>query len=99
MSVETAVKLLTSDVAKLFGIRDRGRLAVGYAGDLNIFALDELRYGKDILVEDLPDGSARLSRPPGGFRATVVAGVPTQLGDVPTGAHPGRMLDPTARGG
>jgi N-acyl-D-aspartate/D-glutamate deacylase len=97
MDVETAVRLLTTDVAKLFGIHDRGRLEVGYAGDVAVFALDELSYEKDVVKEDLPDGSQRLSRPPGGFRATVVEGVPTQLEGVPTGAQPGRMLDPTAR--
>jgi len=97
MSVETAVRLLTSDVARLFGIHDRGRLAVGYAGDVVVFALDELHYEKDIVVQDLPDRSTRLSRPPGGFRATVAGGVPTQLAGRPTGARPGRMLDPNAR--
>ncbi|MCH2170798.1 amidohydrolase family protein [Myxococcota bacterium] len=97
MSIETAVQLLTSDVARLFGIHDRGQLQPGMAGDVTIFSVDELRYHEDITVADLPDGSSRLSRPPGGFRATVVGGVPTQLEGQPTGKRPGRMLEPTPR--
>jgi N-acyl-D-aspartate/D-glutamate deacylase len=92
MTVETAVRLLTVDVANLFGIRDRGRLAVGCAGDVCVFSLDELHYEPEIIVSDLPDGSSRLSRPEGGFRATIASGVITQQGGVATGARPGRMI-------
>ena len=92
MTVETAVRLLTLDVANLFGIRDRGRLAVGAAGDVCVFSLDELHYEPEIIVSDLPDGSSRLSRPEGGFRATIASGVITQQGGVATGARPGRMI-------
>lgn len=98
LRVEAAVKLLTSDVAKLFGVHDRGRLEVGSAGDVCVFALDELHYDDLITVADLPDGSERLSRPPGGFRATVVGGVPTHWLGESTGERPGRMLEPGPRG-
>jgi len=58
-----------------------------------VFALDELEYGPDRTVHDLPDGAPRLTRPPGGFRATAVGGVVTQEGGVATGARPGGPLD------
>ena len=58
--------------------RGRGRLAPGYAGDLVVFALDELDYLPDRFVHDLPGGAPRLTRPPGGFRYTVVSGTVVQ---------------------
>ena len=42
---------------------------------------------------DLPGGAPRLTRPPGGFRATAVAGIVTQEGGVATGARPAGPLD------
>lgn len=96
LSIERAVKMLTSDVARIFGVRDRGVLAPGLAGDLTVFSLDAIHYPGDERVADLPDGSKRLTRPGGGYRATVVSGVPTQLEGKATPALPGRMLDPTA---
>ena len=73
LTIESAVRELTAHVANAFGIRDRGVVAPGLAGDLVVFALDELTYQHDTFVYDLPGGAARLTRPPGGFRATIVA--------------------------
>ncbi|MEE3332190.1 MAG: amidohydrolase family protein [Myxococcota bacterium] len=94
LSIEAAVAAMTSDVAKLFGIRDRGIVAPGYAGDLAVFDLAEVHYEGDEFVNDLPDGSGRLRRSGSGFRATIVSGTPTQLSGTATGEHPGRCLDP-----
>jgi len=57
-----------------------------------VFALDELHWDTDVFVDDLPAGASRLRRPPGGYRATVVAGEITQLDGEPTGARPGNIL-------
>lgn len=97
LTIEEGVRALTGRPAEIFGIRDRGLLAPGYAGDLAVFALDELRYEMDHFVTDLPDGSARLTRPHGGYRATVAAGVPTHQDGAATGARPCGMLDAAAR--
>ena len=43
---------------------------------------------------DVPHGTWRFTRPPAGFRATVVAGTPTWLDGDDTGARPGRLLRP-----
>ena len=92
LTVEQGVHQMTGRIAEVFGIRDRGVLAPGRAGDVAVFALDELDYRADRTVHDLPGGAPRLTRPPGGFRATAVAGVVTQEGGVATGARPGGPL-------
>jgi len=92
-TVEAAVHELTGRQADVFGFRDRGVVEPGRAGDLAVFALDELHWDDDVFVADLPDGTSRLRRPEGGYRATVVNGVPVQTGGELTGALPGRMLD------
>jgi len=96
-SLEHAVHILTQRPAQVFGIRDRGVIAPGHAGDLVVFELDRITWPEDHLVHDLPDGSSRLRRPWGGYRATVVNGVPTQVEGTQTDARTGRMLDGGAR--
>ncbi len=88
LGVEAGVHQLTGRLADAFGIPDRGVIAPGLAGDLVVFALDELAYGPEWFVHDLPGGAPRLTRPPGGYRATAVAGVVTQTDGVATGARP-----------
>jgi N-acyl-D-aspartate/D-glutamate deacylase len=68
-------------------------LTEGAAADLVVFALDELHWDDDVFVADLPGGSKRFRRPEGGYRATVVGGVPVQEHGELTGALPGRVLD------
>jgi len=91
-TLERAVHELTGRQASLFGFTDRGHVAPGAIADLTVFALDELHYDDDVFVNDLPGGGARLRRGEGGYRATIVDGVPTQLNGVMTGELPGRML-------
>ena len=93
LGLEAAVHELTGRIATTFGIPGRGVVAPGGAGDLVVFALDELSYAPDTFVSDLPGGAPRLTRPPGGFRATVVAGTVTQREGVATGARPAGPLD------
>ncbi|HZP30913.1 MAG TPA: amidohydrolase family protein [Acidimicrobiia bacterium] len=95
-TLEAAVHELTGRQADVFGFRDRGVVAPGRAADLAVFVLDELHWDDDVFVPDLPDGTSRLRRPEGGYRATIVNGVPVQLGGELTGALPGRMLDVNA---
>jgi len=73
---------------------DRGVIAPGKAGDLAVFALDEIEMRQEVRAYDVPHGTWRFTRPPAGFRATVVAGTPTWLDGDDTGARPGRLLRP-----
>ncbi|ADP80155.1 N-acyl-D-amino-acid deacylase family protein [Pseudofrankia inefficax] len=92
LTLEQAIHQLTGRQADVFGFHGRGRLAPGAVADLTVFALDELDYAQDGFIADLPNGGLRLRRPAGGYRATVVRGVPVQLGGQATGALPGRVI-------
>ena len=92
LTLEQAVHALTGRQADIFGFTGRGRVAEGMVADLAVFALDELHYDSDSFVNDLPKDGARLRRPEGGFRATVVGGVPVQLEGKLTGSLPGRVI-------
>jgi N-acyl-D-aspartate/D-glutamate deacylase len=92
LQIEEAVHALTGRTAGFFGLTDRGVIAPGKAGDLAVFALDEIELRQETKVFDVPHGTWRFTRPPAGFRATVVAGTPTWMDGAATGAHPGRAI-------
>ncbi len=96
ITLEHAVHCFTGRQADFFGITDRGRIAPGQAADLAIFDLDELVHPADQPVRDIPFGSWRYTKPPAGYRATIVNGEPTWLYGALTGARPGGFLDPGA---
>ena len=84
LTVERAVHEMTGRQAEVFGLRARGVLAAGAVADLVVFALDELHYDTDGFVNDLPGGGRRLRRPEGGYRATFVDELTSEL--------PGRVI-------
>jgi len=96
LSVEEAVRLLTSRSADVFGIRDRGRLAEGLAADVTVF--DPERVGCRPLrrVRDLPAGADRLVSDAVGLRAVIVEGTVIRENDEdvidPEGPLPGSVL-------
>jgi N-acyl-D-aspartate/D-glutamate deacylase len=92
LTVEQAVHELSGKHADVFGFHDRGRIEPGKVGDLTVFALDELHWDDDVFVNDLPGGSPRLRRPPGGYRYTLAAGEVTQEDGVLTDARPAGVL-------
>ena len=91
-TLEQAVRELTGRQVDAFGFAGRGSVQVGSVADLVVFALDELHYDPDEFVHDLPNGGPRLRRPGGGYRATIVDGVPVQRDGELTGALPGRVI-------
>lgn len=92
LTLEQAVHELTGRQAAVFGFAGRGVIAPGNVADLAVFSLDELHYDHDVFVHDLPGGGSRLRRPEGGYRATFVSGVATQVDGALTGALPGRVI-------
>jgi N-acyl-D-aspartate/D-glutamate deacylase len=91
-TLEEAVRMLTLAPAVAWGFHDRGLLREGMLADLNVF--DPATVGPAVpeIVTDLPGGGKRLSQRATGFRATVVAGEPTIVDGISTGAHPGRLV-------
>jgi N-acyl-D-amino-acid deacylase len=90
--VEFAVKRMTRDTADLYGLRDRGSIAPGQKGDLNLIDLDNLRLEPPEMIFDLPAGGRRFMQRARGYRATVCAGEVTLENDEPTEARPGRLI-------
>ncbi|MDX3575858.1 MULTISPECIES: D-aminoacylase [unclassified Streptomyces] len=90
--LEQAVKMLTDDPARLFGLRERGRIQEGFHADLVLFDPERIDAGKATLVHDLPGDGPRLDSKAVGVRAVWVNGVAAIRDDVVTGAVPGRVL-------
>lgn len=74
MSVERAVQRLTSDLARDWGIADRGEIATGKFADLVIFDPDTIARGDEEWVEDIPGGHGRFTRHPSGIDKVIVNG-------------------------
>jgi N-acyl-D-amino-acid deacylase len=93
LTLEEAVRRMTSDPADFYGIRDRGRIAPGMAADLVIF--DPKTVGMEARAErlhDLPGGGKRMVKRSRGIEATLVNGVVTWEKGALTGAAAGKVL-------
>lgn len=91
-SVAEAVRQLTSAPAAVAGLADRGRIAVGYKGDLNVIDHAGLTLHKPVITYDLPGGGRRLDQSADGYVATVVSGEVIAENGVPTAARPGKLV-------
>jgi N-acyl-D-aspartate/D-glutamate deacylase len=91
-TVPEAVRELTSVPARIAGLGDRGRIAVGYKADLNVIDHAALRLHKPMISYDLPAGGRRLDQTADGYVATIVAGEVIAENGVPTEARPGRLV-------
>ena len=92
LGLPEVIRELTSVPARIAGLADRGRIAVGYKADLNVLDADALRLHRPVVVNDLPAGGRRLDQTADGYVATVVAGEVIAENGVPTAARPGRLI-------
>jgi N-acyl-D-amino-acid deacylase len=92
LTVAEAVRELTSVPARVAGLADRGRIAVGYKADVNVVDHDALRLHKPVVSYDLPAGGRRLDQTADGYVATIVSGQVIAENGVPTEARPGRLV-------
>ena len=93
LTLEEAVRRMTSDPADFFGIGDRGRLRPGLAADVTIF--DPATVGSAGRPErrfDLPGGAKRMVMRSKGVELTIVNGVVTWERGALSGAAAGRVL-------
>jgi len=84
--------MMTGQPAQLFGLRDRGLVAEGFAADLLVF--DPATVGSEParLVHDLPGEAPRLIAGSIGVVRVLVNGTETVRDGAPTGAVPGAIL-------
>ncbi|WP_419919698.1 N-acyl-D-amino-acid deacylase family protein [Candidatus Poriferisocius sp.] len=92
ISIEEAVHLMTDVQARLYGLRERGRLQEGWHGD--VVVLDESCVGARPLttVADLPTGAPRLYGEADGIDHVFCNGVEIVRDGQFTDARPGRHL-------
>ncbi|MGE2733633.1 N-acyl-D-amino-acid deacylase family protein [Mycolicibacterium vaccae] len=92
LTLAEAVRELTSVPARVAGLHDRGRIAVGYKADINVIDADAIRLHRPVVAYDLPAGGKRLDQKADGYVATVVSGAVITENGEPTDARPGRLV-------
>ena len=90
--VEKAIQALSDAPARLFGLRDRGRIAAGMHADLVLF--DPKTVGSAEIYErsDLPGGTSRLYAESTGVQRVFVSGETIVRDGKATDARPGRVI-------
>jgi N-acyl-D-aspartate/D-glutamate deacylase len=95
LTLEEAVRAVTSTVADAYRIPGRGRLAAGAWADLLLFDPKTVGRGEKRRVNDLPTGASRLDTPAVGLHGVWVNGVRTvdeRGAIIPGCGRPGRLL-------
>jgi N-acyl-D-aspartate/D-glutamate deacylase len=98
LPIELLVHHLTQRTAAHVGWNDRGVLAPGKLGDVNVIELDALAVHPPTIVHDLPAGGRRLMQTASGYRYTVKRGSITFADGAHTGELPGTLVRGPQRG-
>jgi N-acyl-D-amino-acid deacylase len=97
MPIERAVHKLTEEPASVYGLRNRGTLAVGMAADIAVFDAETVATGPTRRLTDFPGNGERLTvDAPVGMRHILVNGTPIYQDGAPSTAgiesRPGALL-------
>jgi N-acyl-D-amino-acid deacylase len=93
ITLEHAVKRITSEPARFFGMSDRGELRAGMAADITVFDFDRIGSPeRPEIRDDFPGGGRRLVTQAEGIEYTIVNGTVLYESRRHTGALPGRVL-------
>ena len=92
ITLEEAVRMITSRPAAVWGLHDRGVLREGLPADITVF--DPATVGPSLpeVAFDLPGGARRLVQRAVGFHSVVVNGEVHMHDGQPTGTRAGRLL-------
>jgi N-acyl-D-aspartate/D-glutamate deacylase len=90
--VEAVVAKMTSMTASLYGLGDRGVVAPGYVGDLNVIDYERLQLHRPEVAHDLPGQAKRLIQRADGYIATVKGGRTLMEEGQDTGLRSGALL-------
>ena len=93
LTMEQAVRRITSEPADFFGLHDRGRISAGKAADFVLF--DQAAIGspeRGSFIYDLPTGAGRLHAKAQGISRIVVNGRSLYRDGKPTGDLPGSVV-------
>ena len=74
LSLEHAVRKITSDTARIWNLPNRGLLAAGQAADVVIFDPETIGRGDEVPAYDMPEGGMRYVRSASGIDTVLVNG-------------------------
>jgi N-acyl-D-aspartate/D-glutamate deacylase len=92
MTLEQAVHRLTGELARDWGIADRGEIAVGKFADLVVFDPETIARGPERFVGDVPGDANRYVRDAVGIDAVIVNGAVTLEHGKYTDSRAGRIV-------
>ena len=91
VSLEEGVRMLTARPAEVLGLRNRGRLKVGFAADIVVFDPTTIAAGPLRRTYDMPGGADRLVSDAIGIDAVIVNGTVISPGN-DKGGMPGQLI-------
>ena len=91
-TLSEGIRRMTSDAARIMGLKDRGTLKAGMRADINVFDLDRVTQLQPEIVHDFPGGAPHFTQRARGYRATLVNGRINLLDDELTGERAGMVL-------
>ena len=92
LTLESAVQKLTDVPARLYGLKDRGRIEEGWCADLVVFDPEEVAPAEIEVREDLPGGAWRLYSEAIGVHHVFINGEQAVRDGQFTDARPGTLL-------
>lgn len=92
LPLEFMVNHITQRTASFVGLLDRGVIAPGYLGDINVIDMSTLGTPPPRIVHDLPAGGRRLMQTATGYRYTIKNGAVSFVNGEHTGVLSGALI-------
>ena len=92
ITLESAIRKITFDIASFWGLKGRGLLREGWCADICIFDPETISPAMPHVAFDLPAGADRLVQKTHGIKSTIVNGEVLIENNEHTGALPGRLM-------